>query len=78
MMSHMLATSDEPSYILEDQVTSEAVNFHTKVNGKGKSTFSRSSVGALGKVLFAVDSKASLRASQRLIEDATETGILEL
>jgi hypothetical protein len=78
IMSHMLATPDEPFYILKEHVASEAVNIRAKVNGKGEFTFSRSSAGAPGEVLFTVDSRSGLCAPRRLIKDATGTGVLEL
>jgi hypothetical protein len=78
IMSHMLATLDAPLYILKDHVASEAVNLRAKVNGKGESTFSRSSPGISGEVLFTVDSRSGLRAPRRLVRDATGIGVLEL
>jgi hypothetical protein len=77
-MSHMLAVPDEPLYILKEHVTSEPVNLRAKVNGKGEFTFSRSSEGQPGEVVFTVDSRSGLRAPRRLIKDATGTGVLEL
>jgi hypothetical protein len=77
-MLHMLATLDAPLYILKDHVASEAVNLRAKVNGKGEFTFSRSSPGTPGEVLFTVDSRSGLRAPRRIIRDATGTAVLEL
>lgn len=74
----MLAVPDEPLSILKEHVASEAVNLRAKVNGKGEFTFSRSSKGQPGNVLFTVDSRSGLRAPKRLIRDSTGTGILEL
>lgn len=77
-MSHMLATPNEPIYILEKHVAPEAVTLRAKHNGKGGFTFSNSSQGASAEVVFTVDSRSGLRAPHRLIKDATGTGILEL
>jgi len=77
-MSHMLATCNEPLYILEDHVAQEPVTLRAKHHGKGGFTFSKSSTGASAEVIFTADSRTSLTAPRRLIKDAAGKGILEL
>lgn len=78
-MSHMLAIPEKPLYILKEHLASEPVTLRAKHHGKGGFTFSNTSQGASGEVLFTVDSRAGgVMASKRLIKDATGKGILEL
>lgn len=78
-MSHMLATSGKPFYILKEHLASEPVTLRAKYHGKGGFTFSNKSQGASGEVLFTADSRTGgVTASKRLIKDATGKGILEL
>lgn len=77
-MSHTLATTIEPLYILEEHIAAEAVTLRAKRNGKGGFTFSTNSKDSPSKVLYTVDSRSGLGAPRRLIKDAAGEGILEL
>jgi hypothetical protein len=77
-MSHMLATTIEPLYILEEHIAAEAVTLRAKHNSKGGFTFSTNSKDSPSKVLYAADSRSGLGAPRRLIKDAAGEGILEL
>jgi hypothetical protein len=75
----MLATLDEPIYILKDHITPEPVNLRAKHHGKGGFTFTKNLTGgAHSEVIFTADSKTGLSAPRRIIKDATGNGILEL
>jgi hypothetical protein len=78
-MSHMLATLDEPVYVLKEHVSSEPINLRAKHHGKGDFTFSKTTTGGLSaEVLSTAGSKTGSSAPRRLIRDATGKGILEL
>lgn len=66
----MLATCNEPLYILEDHVAQEPVTLRAKHHGKGGFTFSKSPTGASAEVIFTADSRTGLTAPRRLIKDA--------
>jgi hypothetical protein len=75
----MLASLDEPLYILKDYVASEPTTLRAKHNGKGGFTFSKTPENGSPEILFKVDSRSSLKASQRVIDDASSgQPILEL
>jgi hypothetical protein len=67
----MLASLDEPLYILKDYVASEPTTLRAKHNGKGGFTFSKTPETGTPEILFKVDSRSSLKASQRVINDAS-------
>jgi hypothetical protein len=70
-MVSMLASLDEPLYILKDYVASEPTTLRAKHNGKGGLTFSKTPETGTPEILFKVDSRSSLKASQRVINDAS-------
>jgi hypothetical protein len=75
----MLASLDEPLYILEDYVASEPTTLRAKHNGKRGFTFSKTPETRPPETLFKVDSRSSLKASQRVINDASSgQPVLEL
>jgi hypothetical protein len=75
----MLASLDEPLYILEDYIASEPTTLRAKHNGKGGFTFSKTPETGTPEILFKVDSRSSLKASQRVIKDASRgKPVLEL
>ena len=75
----MLASLDEPLYILKNYVASEPTTLRAKHNGKGEFTFSRTPETGPQEILFKVDSRSTLKASQRVINDARSgQPILEL
>jgi hypothetical protein len=78
-MTSMLASLDEPLYILKDYVASEPTTLRAKHNGKGGFTFSKTPETGTPEILFKVDSRSSLKASQRVINDASSgQPVLEL
>lgn len=77
-MSYMLAPLDESLYILKDYVASEPITLRAKHNGKGEFTFSKIPESGPPEILFTVDSRSSLKASQRAINDASGQQILEI
>jgi hypothetical protein len=77
-MSFMLNSLDEPLYILEDYVASEPTTLRAKRNGKGGFTFSKTLENGPPELLFKVDSGSSLKAAQRVINNASGQPILEI
>jgi hypothetical protein len=78
-MISMLASLDEPLYILEDYLASEPTTLRAKHNGKGGFTFSKTPENGSPEILLKVDSRSSLKASQRVIKDASRgKSVLEL
>lgn len=74
----MLASLEEPLCILKDYVAPEPTTLRAKHNGKGGFTFSRTPENGPPEVLFKVDSRSSLRAPRRVINDASGKAVLEL
>ena len=74
----MLASLDEPLYILKDYVASEPTILRAKHNSKGGFTFSKIPENGPPEILFEVDSRSSLKAPRRVINNASGRAILEL
>jgi hypothetical protein len=77
-MSSMLASLDEPLYIHKDYVASEPTTLRAKHNSKGGFTFSKTPENGPPEILFEVDSRSSLKAPRRVINNASGRAILEL
>jgi uncharacterized protein YxjI len=77
-MSSMIASLDEPLYVLKDFVASEPTTLRAKHNGKGGFTFSKTPENGPSEILFKVDSRSSLKAPRRVINDASGQPVLEL
>jgi hypothetical protein len=74
----MLASLEEPLYILKDYVASEPTALRAKHNGKGDFTFNKTPEQGPPELLFKVDSRSSLKAARRVINNASSQPILEI
>lgn len=74
----MLATPDEPIYVLKDHIAPEPVTLRAKHHGKGGFTFSKILEGASAEPMYTADSRTGGLAPRRLIKDSTGNGVLEL
>jgi hypothetical protein len=74
----MLASLEEPLYVLKDYVASEPTTLRAKHNGKGGFTFNKTPEQGPPELLFKVDSRSSLKAPRRVINNASGQPILDI